>query len=247
MPSKPKLLERPTKVILTGGTSGIGHHLLTRLLDGGHEVVVMARRALTLTPQPRLIPIDVDLADVAAIKVVCARLAEVHADATILINNAALQYPMPLTDPKFDPFQMEAEVAINLIAPALLAHALLPALRRHGKQAAIINISSGLAYFPKQQSALYCATKAALSNFTQSLGYQLEQDGVLVSEVILPLVDTPMTKGRGMGKITADTAAHAIIAGIENRRQKIYVGKAKLLPILSRLAPSVGRKILRGS
>ena len=75
MPSKPKLLERPTKVILTGGTSGIGHHLLTRLLDGGHEVVVMARRALTLTPQPRLIPIDVDLADVAAIKVVCARLA----------------------------------------------------------------------------------------------------------------------------------------------------------------------------
>ena len=77
--------------------------------------------------------------------------------------------------------------------------------------------------------------------------FQLEQDGVLVSEVILPLVDTPMTEGRGMGKITAATAAHAILAGIENRRQTIHVGKAKLLPILSRLAPSVGRKILRGS
>lgn len=247
MPSEPKLLERPTKVILTGGTSGIGQHLLTRLVDSGHEVVVIARRASTLKPQTRLIPIDVDLGDVAAVKVVCARLAKVHADATILINNAALQYPLPLTDPKFDPSQMEAEVVINLIAPALLAHALLPALRRHGKQAAIINISSGLAYFPKQQSALYCATKAGLSNFTQSLRYQLEQDGVLVSEVILPLVDTPMTKGRGMGKITAATAAQAILAGIENRRQTIYVGKAKLLPILSRLAPSVGRKILRGS
>ena len=114
---------------------------------------------------------------------------------------------------------MEAEVAINLMAPALLAHAVLPALRRHGKQAAIINISSGLAYLPKEQSALYCATKAGLSNFTQSLRYQLEQEGVLVSEVILPLVDTPMTKGRGMGKITAATAAQAILAGIENRRQ----------------------------
>lgn len=247
MSSGPKLLQRPAKVILTGGTSGIGQHLLTRLLEGGHEVVVIARRASTLMQQPRLIPIDVDLGNVAAVKVVCARLAEDHADATILINNAALQYPLPLTDPKFDPSQMEAEVAINLMAPALLAHALLPALRRHGKHAAIINISSGLAYFPKQQSALYCATKAGLSNFTQSLRFQLEQDGVLVSEVILPLVDTPMTEGRGMGKITAATAAHAILAGIENRRQTIHVGKAKLLPILSRLAPSVGRKILRGS
>lgn len=247
MLSEPKLLERPTKVILTGGTSGIGQQLLTRLLDGGHKVVILARRASTLTPQPRLIPIDVDLADNDAIKLVCAQLAEGHADARILINNAALQYPLPLTDPTFDPSQMEAEVAINLIAPALLVHALLPALRRHSQQAAIINISSGLAYFPKQQSALYCATKAGLSNFTQSLRYQLEQDGILVSEVILPVVDTPMTAGRGMVKITAATAAQAILEGIANRRQTIYVGKAKLLPILARLAPSVGRKILRGS
>ena len=61
MLSEPKLLERPTKVILTGGTSGIGQHLLTRLLDSGHEVVVIARPASTLMPQTRLIPIDVDL------------------------------------------------------------------------------------------------------------------------------------------------------------------------------------------
>ena len=247
MPPRLKLIQVPTKVILTGGTSGIGHHLLTRLLDGRHEVVVIARRASTLTPQPRLIPIDVDLADVDAVKVVCTRLAEDHADATMLINNAALQYPLPLTDPNFDPAQMEAEVAINLIAPALLTHSLLPSFRRHGQSAAIVNISSGLAYFPKQQSALYCATKAALSNFTQSLRYRLEGDGILVSEVVLPLVDTPMTEWRGTGKITASAAAQAILVGIANRRGTIHVGKAKLLPILSRLAPGLGRKILRGS
>jgi uncharacterized oxidoreductase len=242
-----QLLKIPTTVVLTGGTSGIGYHLLERLLDGGHQVVVVARRASTLQPQARLIPINVDFADVAAVRAAGARLAAEHTDATMLINNAALQYPAQLIDPDFDPRQMEAEVAINLIAPTLLIHALLPSLRCHAERAAIINVSSGLAYFPKQQSALYCATKAALSNFTQSLRYQLEDDGILVSEVVLPLVDTPMTEGRGTGKISAAAAANAILTGIAHRRETIHVGKAKLLPILSRLAPGLGRHILRGS
>lgn len=240
-------LKVPTTIVLTGGTSGIGHDLLGRLLDGGHKVVVIARRASSLSPQPGLIPMDVDLADVAAVRAASVRLAADHPDTTVLINNAALQYPVQLTDPDFDPRQMEAEVAINLIAPALLAHALLPTLRHHGRRAAIINISSGLAYFPKQQTALYCATKAALSSFTRSLRYQLERDGILVSEVILPLVDTPMTEGRGTGKISAGAAADAILAGIADRRETIHVGKAKLIPMLSRLAPGLGRRILRGS
>ncbi|MBA4162612.1 MAG: hypothetical protein C0515_11170, partial [Novosphingobium sp.] len=81
---------------------------------------------------------DVDLADVAAVRAASVRLAADHPDTTVLINNAALQYPVQLTDPDFDPRQMEAEVAINLIAPALLAHALLPTLRHHGRRAAII-------------------------------------------------------------------------------------------------------------
>ena len=247
MASGPQLLKIPTTVVLTGGTSGIGYHLLKRLLNEGHQVVVIARRASALPPQSRLIPMNIDLADVAAVRVAGAQLAAEHADATMLINNAALQYPLPLTDTNFDPVQMEAEVAINLIAPALLTHALLPSFRRHGERAAIINISSGLAYFPKQQSALYCATKAALSNFTQSLRYQLENDGILVSEVVLPLVDTPMTKGRGTGKMDALAAANAIIDGIEDRRETIHVGKAKLLPFLSRIAPGLGRRLLRGS
>lgn len=240
-------LRVPTTVVLTGGSSGIGYDLLGRLLDGGHKVVVIARRASSLSPQLGLIPMDVDFADTAAVRAAGARLAADHADATMLINNAALQYPAQLTDPDFDPRQMEAEVAINLTAPALLVHALLPTLRRHGPRAAIINISSGLAYFPKQKTALYCATKAGLSSFTRSLRYQLESDGTLVSEVVLPLVDTPMTEGRGTGKIGAAAAAQAILAGIAARRETIHVGKAKLIPMLSRLAPGLGRRILRGS
>lgn len=247
MPTRPRLLSSPTTIILTGGTSGIGLELLVRLLRDGHKVIVLARRASTLSPEPGLVPIDIDLSNVADVREICVRLAADHGDATMLINNAALQYSAHLTDPDFDPQQMEKEVAINLVAPALLTYAMLPAFRGHGRRAAIINMSSGLAYFPKQKTALYCATKAALSSFTRSLRYQLESDSILVSEVVLPLVDTPMTEGRGTGKISAAAAAQAILAGIADRRETVHIGKAKLLPFLTRVAPSVGHRILRGT
>ena len=247
MPLARSPLQSPAIVVLTGGTSGIGQALLARLTDDGHTVVVLARHATALAPGPRLIAIDIDLADAAAVRETGRRLAADYPDTSVLINNAALQYGRPLTDPDFDPARMAAEVAINLTAPALLTHALLPPLRASGRRAAIVNVSSGLAVFPKQATALYCATKAALSNFTRSLRYQLEADGVLVSEVVLPLVDTPMTAGRGTGKISADAAAAAILAGITARRDIIYVGKARLLPILARLAPGIGHPVLRGS
>lgn len=220
-------LSHPSKVVLTGGTSGIGADMLELLLGSGHQVIVLARRASQLAPRNGLEAIDVDLSDCASVKTAAADIAARHPDINVLINNAALQYPVALTDPHFDPGQMEAEATINLLAPALLSHALLPSLRQHGAGATIVNISSGLAFFPKQQSALYCATKAALHSFSQSLRYQLEADGVAVIEAILPLVETPMTAGRGSGKMSARDAAEAITSGIKKGRAEIFVGKAK--------------------
>jgi uncharacterized oxidoreductase len=240
-------LSLPTKVVLTGGTSGIGAEMLAMLLADGHQVVVLARRASQLEPHSGMEPIDIDLSDLRAVKAVATDIAVRHPDATVLINNAALQYPVALTDPDFDTVQMEAEVTINLLAPALLVHAMLPGLQQQGAGAAIVNVSSGLAFFPKQQAALYSATKAALHSFSQSLRYQLEADGVAVIEAILPMVETPMTQGRGSGKISARDAAIAILSGTQNARPEIHIGKAKLLPFIARLAPALGRKIMRGS
>ncbi|VAV88253.1 oxidoreductase, short-chain dehydrogenase/reductase family [hydrothermal vent metagenome] len=243
----PYPLSMPSKIMLTGGTSGIGAEMLTMLLAAGHEVIVVARRASELEPQAGMHPYDCDLADAQAVTAMMASVSQTHEDITVLINNAALQYAVPLTAEEFDPVMMDAEVMINLIAPALITHALLPGLRQHGGRAAVVNISSGLAFFPKQQTALYCATKAAIHSFSQSLRYQLEEDGVGVIEAILPLVDTPMTHGRGSGKISASAAAKAILDGIGRGQPEIYIGKAKLIPYLTRLMPSLGRKILRGS
>ena len=80
----------------------------------------------------------------------------------------------------------------------------------------------------------------------RSLRYQLEAQAIQVIEAILPMVATPMTQGRGSGKISAQAAAKAIIDSVNQGRDEVFVGKAKLIPVLARLAPSVARKILRG-
>lgn len=240
-------LSYSSKIVLTGGTTGIGAEMLDMLLTEGHYVIVLARGAGRLETRHRMEAINVDLSDAAAVKQVGSAIAARHPDISLLINNAALQHLAAFTDPDFDPALMESEVAINLLAPALLVHALLPNLRKQGLGAAIVNISSGLAFFPKQKSALYCATKAALHSFSQSLRYQLETDRVAVIEAILPLVATPMTEGRGSGKMSAQDAAKAIITGIKMGKAEVFVGKAKLLPLFARLAPGIGRKIIRGS
>lgn len=240
------ILARPCTIVLTGGTDGIGKILGERLLAQGHRLVVVARRAASLASAPRLHGIACDLSDPAAVRAVTAQIIHDHPETRILINNAAYQYGRALTDPALDPDQIEDEIAINLLAPALLIQGLLAVLSRGGAPAAIVNINSGLALFPKRQTALYCATKAGLHSLSQSLRDQLRGSPVAVLEAFLPLVDTAMTAGRGRAKLPPAVAADAILAGIAAGRPQIWVGKARLLPLLARLAPELGRALLRG-
>ena len=238
-------LSRPSIVVLTGATSGIGSHMMHRLLDGGHRVIAVSRRASMLEPHPALERIDCDLAVPDAVRALSAGLVRGHPRIDLLINNAAVQAGLPLTDPRLDPDAMIAEAQINLLAPALLAHGLIGALEAAGPGSAIVNLSSGLAYYPKRDTALYCATKAGLRSLSQSLRYQLAPRGIRVIEAILPLVATPMTAGRGSGKMDADSAARTVLAGVAQGRDEVHVGKARLLPLLVRVAPFVVRNLLR--
>ncbi|TAG12545.1 MAG: SDR family NAD(P)-dependent oxidoreductase [Rhodobacterales bacterium] len=239
-------LARPTTVLLTGATSGIGAALLPRLLDRGNTVIALARRATHLPARAGLVPVAADLTDLAGLPALAARIAGDHPGLSVLINAAGVQHAIPLTDPASTPAHFVEETALNLTAPAVLVQALLPTLIRQ-PDGAIVNLSSGLATFPKAAGGLYSATKAGLSSFTTSLRWQLEATPLLVAEVILPLVDTPMTAGRGRGKISAEAAAVAILSGIDARRTMIRVGAARALPLISAFAPWLGRRILRGT
>lgn len=139
--------------------------------------------------------------------------------------------------------RIETEIRINLTAPVCLAHAFLKHLEAQ-RDARIVNVSSGLALIPKKTSAVYSATKAGLHLFSEGLRVQTESD-LLIQEVILPVVDTPMTEGRGSGKISASDAASQIVTGMSKGKDKIYVGKARLLPFLIRWFPSVARSAIQ--
>ena len=166
---------------------------------------------------------------------------------SVLINCAGVQFTPTFTDPDFSFDGIETEITTNFTAVAWLTALLLPRLMSHDGGAAIVNVTSGLAIYPKTSSAIYSASKAAVHSLSQALRYQLEGTGVGVTEILLPLVDTPMTEGRGTGKIAPGQAADEMIRGIEKGARELYVGKAALLPILNRLSPALTRRILKGS
>ncbi len=94
---------------------------------------------------------------------------------------------------------------------------------------------------------MYSATKAGLHLFTQALRVQLRGSSVRVVEAVVPLVDTPMTQGRGTGKMSAAQAARHIIAGIRSGQPDIWVGKARALPVLQRWAPGLLQQLMQSS
>lgn len=240
-----KLYQRT--ILITGGNSGIGLRLAKQLHAKDNMLIIVSRsqnnwdELSKLNPKPLLL--QYDLSRKEQVLQLAQQISEMEIKLDVLINCAAVQYTPKLIDSSFSFKTIQNEIAVNLIAPIELTQLFLPTLVSRS-ESAVVNLSSGLAFYPKSSSAVYCATKAALHNFSQSLRYQLTETPINVVEVILPLVDTPMTAGRGKKKISPEQAAREIIHGIENKREEIFVGIARFMPLLLRLWPSLLKRIL---
>lgn len=238
-------------IMITGATSGIGKALCLQLAARGNQIIAVGRSADKLDALMQdlegAFAIRCDLTSKSSIIALAQRIERDDLPVSVLINNAAVQYTPRFTDADFSFDSIEAEIATNFTSIAWLTALMLPRLIQRPTAAAIVNMSSGLAYYPKSSSALYCASKAALHSLSQSLRYQLNDTRVSVSEVLLPLVDTPMTEGRGANKLTPQYAAEQTIRGVENGLDEIYVGKTRILPILNRISPALTKRILRNA
>ncbi|MEM6641306.1 MAG: SDR family NAD(P)-dependent oxidoreductase [Pseudomonadota bacterium] len=234
-------------IVITGGTSGIGLELVRRLQDQNH-LFVIARNAARLDHLRSQFPgIMTCRADLASSNDLAHAAAEARARferIDVLLNNAAIQYMQHFTEPEFEPTSIEREIAINFTAVFTLCARLLPAMIHEGR-AAIVNVNSGLALVPKTSSAVYCATKGAMNIFSQALRYQLAPTNVRVQQAFMPLVDTPMTAGRGAHKMSAHEAADALLRGISRGIDDHDIGKVRLLRVLMRFLPGLARKIMR--
>jgi uncharacterized oxidoreductase len=185
-------------VLVTGGGTGIGRGLAEALHRLGNQVVIAGRRREPLqavAEANRGIQIlSLDQGDPADIRRFATELTDHYPDLNVVINNAGIQRVEDLTTS--GPSAAEQTVAINLLGPIRLTAALLPSLLKKPR-AAIVNVTSGLAFMPSALTPTYCAAKAALHSYTQSLRFQLRGTAVQVIEVIPPQVQTALQGERG--------------------------------------------------
>jgi uncharacterized oxidoreductase len=217
-------------VLITGGASGIGLGLAERFRKAGSEVIVCGRREGKLREaQQRLPGLRTRVCDVATEegRAALADWAVREFPAlNVLVNNAGIQLRSSLTDPG-EWEQSHEAIAINLEAPIHLAMLFAPHLRRQ-ERAAIVNVTSGLAFAPMARVPVYCATKAALHSFTVSLRHQLAGSSVEVLEIIPPAVDTDLggpglhTFGVKIGELL-----DAALPRIENGEREVAYGFAQ--------------------
>lgn len=235
------------RIILTGGTSGIGLELV-KFLAPETSLIVAARDSAKLEKLraqfPNIVTMVADLAKRSSVEAAAKEITSKFGTIDVLINNAAMQYQPHFTSPEFDPDMIGHEMDVNFTNVCYLIHGLLPALQKESPSV-ILNIGSGLGLAAKPASAIYCASKGALNIFSQSLRYQLEDTNISVLQALLPMVATPMTEGRGSGKISANEAAGKIVDGLQSLTPDNDIGKVKLLRRMLRLAPSIAHKIMR--
>lgn len=235
------------KILITGATSGIGLKLVEKLYQH-NDIYIIARNKIKInelqTRFPKIVTYQADFSNIDELQLVAKKLNYDLNSLDVLINNAAVQYTPSFIDEDFTFNSINDEITTNFTSICCLCYLLLPLLSQP-HNALILNVNSGLAIAPKTTSAVYCATKAALNTFSQSLRYQLKNTRIQVLQAFLPLVDTAMTKGRGTSKMSVDKVSTEIIKGLEKTIVDHDIGKVKFLRVINRLLPSIAKEIMR--
>ena len=235
-------------ILITGGSSGIGLAMAKKFYEIGNKVIIVARDKEKLNEVKTQIPeieiFQCDLTKQIDMDELIVFIEQQYPNLNMLFNNAAIQYNYSfLTEPNLIN-KIDYEIRANLISTIKLCSLLLPILLKN-ENSAIVNVSSGLAISPKKSAPVYCATKAAIHNFTKAFRYQMEETNLTIFEIIPPLVDTAMTEGRGKGKISPEQLVDEFIKDFKNNKVESYIGKSKLLKLISRIAPKLADGILK--
>lgn len=185
-------------ILITGGGSGIGRGLAEAFHALGNTVVIAGRRKQALEEttgaNPGMQSLTLDIGEAASIREFATKVAAQFPALNVVIHNAGIMRMENLQEQPEDLGDAEAIIATNLLGPIRLTAALLPLLKKQA-ESTIMTVSSGLAFLPLAGTPTYCATKAAIHSYSQTLRYQLKGTTTEVLELVPPYVQTDLMGG----------------------------------------------------
>ena len=227
------------KILITGGSSGIGLGLTERFIKEGNQVIICGRREDALREVadrfPSVITKVCDLSLEAERIELYNWILKNHTDLNVLINNAGIQNWMNISDTDFYE-RANTEITTNVLAPIHLT-SLLANLKSIDT---IINVTSGLAFVQLSKVPIYCATKAFFHSFTLSLRYMLKSKNIEVIEMIPPALNTDLGgKGLHDGQPAVSEFVDAVFQQIKEGKTELTFGFSE---IMNKATPEIIKK-----
>lgn len=220
------------KALVTGGSSGIGAAIAEGLAAAGCRLVVLGRDSEALDALARRIGAHALVADLSSAEGL-SRAADAAAGVDLLVNSAGRGWAGDLAamaEPDID-----ALIALNLLAPLRLARAALPGMRERGR-GHLVFVSS-IAAVGVGGEAVYAATKAGLRAFAASVRHEVAGEGIGVTTLLPGAVRTPFFDHRGLAydrrfprQIGPATVASALLQAIERDEAEVFVPRWLTMP-----------------
>jgi NAD(P)-dependent dehydrogenase (short-subunit alcohol dehydrogenase family) len=199
-------------VLVTGANRGLGRALVAEALKRGAKRIYAGMRQPVAHTDHRVMPLTLDITNLAQIRTAAEKVGALD----ILVNNAGISLQNDLSDRA----ALERLLAVNLFGTYDVTQAFLPALAR--PRSAIVNVLSLASIAAVPFDSLYSISKAAAFSLSQSLRAVLAVRGVSVHTVLPGPIDTDMTKDLKIPKASPESAARAILDGVEREDEEIF-------------------------
>lgn len=233
-------------VLITGGTSGIGLELVKQLTEQGSQVIVTGRKIEALREVkknfPNIYTFQSDVSNPEDIKQLYQKVIHQFPELNVLINNAGEMRLIDLQDNSNSLEDITREIDINLSGAIHMAYQFLPHLLTK-QSAALVNVSSAIAFMPYSIAPIYSASKAGTHAFTMALRLQLKDTSVKVMELIPPGVNTNLQndwvlKVNPKQMMDVDKLVSVAIRGLKKDISEIKPSSVKVLKFLRRIVPN---------
>lgn len=235
---------RDKTILITGATSGIGKALAIELLERNNRIIAVGRNLYELMQlkEKGAFVIDCDLNELDQIPALVQKIKESVGHIDVFFNNAGIQYNYLLGSGEMVRIELEKEIKLNLLVPIFLIDLVLENLR--SKKLLLVNTTSALGAFPKQDGLVYSATKAGLRNLTKGLYYSYKKQGIHIVDFIPPVTDTAMTRTREESKMCPAELVKKVLPQIEKERRLATIPKIRFFLLLSQLFPEFVNRLL---